>query len=162
MYEVQVYKYNRDLDAKKINADGKPNITPPTDAEARRTEENRPGHRRAHRRRSLHAAQKSAHGRTHQAPRPRPHSLHHLRRGRPEKSPLSMTSTHASARSSTAWPPTSAASYQIINELSQAKFLRAILSERQLQEVMTDFWFNHFNIYIGKDSDQWYTTSLRA
>ncbi len=24
---------------------------------------------------------------------------------------------------------------------------------------MTDFWFNHFNIYIGKDSDQWYTTS---
>ena len=37
--------------------------------------------------------------------------------------------------------------------------LRAILSERQLQEVMTDFWFNHFNIYIAKDSDQWYTTS---
>ena len=37
--------------------------------------------------------------------------------------------------------------------------VRAILSERQLQEVMTDFWFNHFNIYIGKDSDQWYTTS---
>jgi len=51
------------------------------------------------------------------------------------------------------------ASYQIINELSQARFIRAILSERQLQEVMTDFWFNHFNIYIGKDSDQWYTTS---
>ena len=37
--------------------------------------------------------------------------------------------------------------------------VRAILSERQLQEVMTDFWFNHFNIYIAKDSDQWYTTS---
>ncbi len=37
--------------------------------------------------------------------------------------------------------------------------VRAILSERQLQEVMTDFWFNHFNIYLGKDSDQWYTTS---
>ena len=51
------------------------------------------------------------------------------------------------------------ASYQIVNELSQAKFLRAILSERQLQEVMTDFWFNHFNVYIGKDSDQWYTTA---
>jgi uncharacterized protein (DUF1800 family) len=51
------------------------------------------------------------------------------------------------------------ASYQIGQELSQAKMVRAILSERQLQEVMTDFWFNHFNIYIGKDSDQWYTTS---
>jgi uncharacterized protein (DUF1800 family) len=43
--------------------------------------------------------------------------------------------------------------------LAQAKMVRAIVSERQLQEVMTDFWFNHFNIYIGKDSDQWYTTS---
>jgi hypothetical protein len=51
------------------------------------------------------------------------------------------------------------ASYQIGQELSQAKMVRAILSERQLQEVMTDFWFNHFNIYVGKDSDQWYTTS---
>jgi uncharacterized protein (DUF1800 family) len=50
-------------------------------------------------------------------------------------------------------------SYQIANELSQGKLLRAVLSERQLQEVMTDFWFNHFNVYIGKDSDQWYTTS---
>lgn len=48
---------------------------------------------------------------------------------------------------------------QIASELSQAKLLRAILSERQLQEVMTDFWFNHFNVFIGKNSDQWYTTS---
>ncbi|MDP9049980.1 MAG: DUF1800 domain-containing protein [Acidobacteriota bacterium] len=51
------------------------------------------------------------------------------------------------------------AQYQIGQELAQAKMVRAILSERQLQEVMTDFWFNHFNIYIGKDSDQFYTTS---
>jgi len=50
------------------------------------------------------------------------------------------------------------AAYQAAQELSQAKLVRAIASERQLQEVMTDFWFNHFNIYIGKDSDQWYTT----
>jgi uncharacterized protein (DUF1800 family) len=51
------------------------------------------------------------------------------------------------------------AQYQIGQELAQAKMVRAILGERQLQEVMTDFWFNHFNIYIAKDSDQWYTTS---
>ena len=51
------------------------------------------------------------------------------------------------------------ASYQIIRELSEARLLRSILSERQLLEVMTDFWFNHFNIYIAKDSDQWYTTT---
>ncbi len=51
------------------------------------------------------------------------------------------------------------AAYQIGQELAQAKMVRAILSERQVQEVMTDFWFNHFNVYIGKDSDQWYTTA---
>ena len=51
------------------------------------------------------------------------------------------------------------AQYLIGQELSQAKMVRAVLSERQLQEVITDFWFNHFNIYIGKDSDQWYTTA---
>jgi uncharacterized protein (DUF1800 family) len=51
------------------------------------------------------------------------------------------------------------AQYQIGQELAQAKMVRAVLSERQLQEVMTDFWFNHFDIYIAKDSDQWYTTS---
>jgi uncharacterized protein (DUF1800 family) len=50
-------------------------------------------------------------------------------------------------------------SNQIGSELSQAKILRAILSEHQLQEVMTDFWFNHFNVYIAKNADQWYTTS---
>ena len=46
-----------------------------------------------------------------------------------------------------------------LDELTQAKLLRIILSERQLQEVMTDFWFNHFNVFGPKDSDQWYTTS---
>jgi uncharacterized protein (DUF1800 family) len=51
------------------------------------------------------------------------------------------------------------AQYHIGEELAQAKMVRAVLSERQLQEVMTDFWFNHFNVYIAKDSDQWYTTS---
>jgi uncharacterized protein (DUF1800 family) len=48
---------------------------------------------------------------------------------------------------------------QLVNELSQAKLLRAILSERQVQEVMTDFWFNHFNVFIHKDSDRWYTST---
>ena len=50
------------------------------------------------------------------------------------------------------------ASGNIGNELAQARVLRDILTERQLQEVMTDFWFNHFNVFIAKDSDQWYTT----
>lgn len=48
---------------------------------------------------------------------------------------------------------------RIVMELSQAKLLRAVYSERQLQEVMTDFWFNHFNVFIGKGADRWLTTS---
>jgi hypothetical protein len=47
----------------------------------------------------------------------------------------------------------------VINELQQAKLLRALYSERQLQEVMTDFWFNHFNIYLNKDTDQYLVTA---
>lgn len=49
--------------------------------------------------------------------------------------------------------------YRIYDELAQARIMRSILSERQLQEVMTDFWFNHFNVFYPKDSDQWYTTA---
>jgi len=49
--------------------------------------------------------------------------------------------------------------YNIGNELAQARLLSDVLSERQLQQVMTNFWFNHFNVYLPKDSDQWYTTS---
>ncbi len=47
----------------------------------------------------------------------------------------------------------------LANELAQAHVVRDILSERQLETVMTDLWFNHFNVFIGKDSDQWYTAS---
>jgi len=42
----------------------------------------------------------------------------------------------------------------ISDELMQAKLLRAIYSERQLEEVMIDFWFNHFNVFIGKGADR--------
>ncbi len=47
----------------------------------------------------------------------------------------------------------------VINELQQAKLLRAVYSERQLLEVMTDFWFNHFNVYLNKDADQYLVTA---
>ncbi|MBS1815914.1 MAG: DUF1800 domain-containing protein [Acidobacteria bacterium] len=50
------------------------------------------------------------------------------------------------------------ATYRALDELAQATILRDILSERQLQAVMTDFWFNHFNIYAPKGQDRWYTT----
>ena len=38
-----------------------------------------------------------------------------------------------------------------VGEMAQAKIVRAIGSERQLQELMADFWFNHFNVFGGKD-----------
>ena len=47
----------------------------------------------------------------------------------------------------------------VVNELMQAKLLRAIYSERQLEEVMTDFWFNHFNVFINKGADRYLVTS---
>jgi uncharacterized protein (DUF1800 family) len=47
----------------------------------------------------------------------------------------------------------------VVNELMQAKLLRAIYSERQLDEVMTDFWFNHFNVFINKGADHYLLTS---
>lgn len=39
---------------------------------------------------------------------------------------------------------------QVLEEARLARLMRAVESERQLQEVMTDFWFNHFNVYAGK------------
>jgi uncharacterized protein (DUF1800 family) len=48
---------------------------------------------------------------------------------------------------------------QPLRELQQAKILRAVFSEKQLQEVMVDFWFNHFNVFGQKDSDRWLLTS---
>ena len=48
---------------------------------------------------------------------------------------------------------------EIPRELQEAKLLRAVYSERQLQEVLTDFWMNHFNIFIGKGLDRVFLTS---
>lgn len=39
-----------------------------------------------------------------------------------------------------------------------ATLARHAASERQLQEVMTDFWFNHFNVFIGKQVARWTTS----
>ena len=47
-------------------------------------------------------------------------------------------------------------------ELSEQKLLRAIYSERQLQEVLVDFWFNHFNVDAGKGADAVPADRVRA
>ncbi len=47
----------------------------------------------------------------------------------------------------------------VTGELAQAKLLRAIYGQRQLEEVMTDFWFNHFNVFVEKGLDRVMLTS---
>ena len=44
---------------------------------------------------------------------------------------------------------------RILFDLTGAKLARAVTSERQLEEVMTDFWFNHFNVFFAKGPDRW-------
>ena len=47
----------------------------------------------------------------------------------------------------------------VSQELMAGRLLRHIYSQRQLQEVMTDFWLNHFNVFIGKGADRYLLTS---
>jgi uncharacterized protein (DUF1800 family) len=46
----------------------------------------------------------------------------------------------------------------VFTDLAQQKILRAVYSERQLNEVMVDFWFNHFNVFAGKGQVRSYLT----
>ena len=48
---------------------------------------------------------------------------------------------------------------RIATELQAAKVVRAVTSERQLEEVMVDFWFNHFNVFAGKGDVRWYVSA---
>src|ERR1035437_8294785 len=41
-------------------------------------------------------------------------------------------------------------------EEMQARLIRDIYSERQLEAVMTDFWLNHFNVYVRKNQNEPY------
>jgi uncharacterized protein (DUF1800 family) len=49
-------------------------------------------------------------------------------------------------------------SQRVLQELGAQKLLRAVYSERQLQEVLVDFWFNHFNVFAGKGPVEAYLT----
>jgi hypothetical protein len=41
----------------------------------------------------------------------------------------------------------------ILQQAAEARILRATMSHRQLQEVMVEFWYNHFNVFAGKGLD---------
>lgn len=48
---------------------------------------------------------------------------------------------------------------RIMYEVETSRILRAVYSERQLEEVMVDFWANHFNVFSGKAATRWYIPS---
>jgi len=49
---------------------------------------------------------------------------------------------------------------QVVNQdLMEGKLLRAIYSNRQLEEVLTDFWYNHFNVFLDKGADRYMVTT---
>jgi uncharacterized protein (DUF1800 family) len=48
---------------------------------------------------------------------------------------------------------------QLMPQIAANRVLRAAYSERQLQEVMVDFWQNHFNVFAGKAAVRWYIPS---
>jgi len=48
---------------------------------------------------------------------------------------------------------------RLVAELQRIHVLRAVRSERQLYEVMADFWINHFNVFAGKGLDRFLVVS---
>ena len=49
-----------------------------------------------------------------------------------------------------------------LGELASSRVARAVMSERQLNEVMIDFWENHFNVFAGKDRTRYYLPEYDA
>jgi uncharacterized protein (DUF1800 family) len=47
----------------------------------------------------------------------------------------------------------------VYRELAEAKLLRAVHSTHQLEELMADFWYNHFNVFFDKGADRLLVTS---
>ncbi len=47
----------------------------------------------------------------------------------------------------------------VARDLMESKLMRAVYSNRQLDEVLADFWFNHFNVYLDKGADHYLITA---
>jgi uncharacterized protein (DUF1800 family) len=50
----------------------------------------------------------------------------------------------------------------ILEQAQAARIWRALYSPRQLQEVMVDFWFNHFNVFGNKSLDRLWIGAYEA
>ena len=90
-------------------------------------------------------------------PSPTPNSGEMLK---PTPTPT-VTPTPTPAPNPTAKPtPVPKNPQMVVNQLQSATVLRAVYSERQLNEVLVDFWENHFSIYAQKDADRWLLTQF--
>ena len=49
---------------------------------------------------------------------------------------------------------------RLLTDLQATKLARAVVSRRQLQEVMVDFWENHFSVYSGKGPERYLLLSF--
>src|SRR5215471_9008558 len=79
---------------------------------------------------------------------------------RPEdtsKPPTIQTSAQTPAPKPT---PTPKNPQMVVTDLQRAKLLRAVYSNRQLDELMVDFWENHFSIFANKDDDRYLLTGF--
>jgi uncharacterized protein (DUF1800 family) len=52
-------------------------------------------------------------------------------------------------------------SRRVLGEMQIAKVARAVASERQLEEVMVDFWENHFTVFAGKGPERYFIASYQ-
>jgi len=67
-------------------------------------------------------------------------------------------SGRASAEDSAAVRKAAREAQRVTIEIQSAKVARALLSERQLEEVMVDFWENHFSVFLGKGQVRYFLT----
>jgi hypothetical protein len=47
----------------------------------------------------------------------------------------------------------------VLDELTSAKVVRAVHAKNQLEEVLVDFWFNHFNVFVADGFDRYSVSS---
>lgn len=76
------------------------------------------------------------------------------------KAPETMKPSGSQEKPAAAKPtPAPKTPQMVVTELQRAKLLRAVYSDRQLYEVMVDFWENHFNVFANKDNDRYLLTA---
>ncbi|WP_263408069.1 DUF1800 domain-containing protein [Terriglobus tenax] len=156
VYEVALWRWQKSLDDKKVDADGTTHMPTPEQQEAQKKADQATAARIAGELFAIDRKQRMA----DLLSRPVPDRAAFCQYVAGEQKNLLLGEfTPREREFFYAMGATGGSSYRALQEISEAKMLRMVLSERQLQEVMTDFWFNHFNVFGPKDSDQWYTAA---